>query len=87
MPTMPGPLELLVIGVIALIVFGPEKLPDMARNAGKVLHELRRAASDVRSEISSGLDEVEAGADEPMDEPETPEPAKVTPPAPDREET
>ena len=85
MPTMPGPLELLVIGIIALIVFGPDKLPGMARNAGKVLHELRRAASDVKSEISSGLDEV--SGDELMDEPEDPEPAKVTPPAPDREET
>lgn len=82
MPTMPGPLELLVIGVIALIVFGPDKLPGMARNAGKMLHELRRAASDVRSEISAGLDEVE-----PMDEPEAPEPAKATTPDPDGEET
>lgn len=81
MPTMPGPLELLVIGVIALIVFGPDKLPGMARNAGKMLHELRRAASDVRSEISAGLD------DEPMDEPEAPEPARDTTPAPDAEET
>jgi sec-independent protein translocase protein TatB len=82
MPTMPGPLELLVIGVIALIVFGPDKLPGMARNAGKMLHELRRAASDVRSEISAGLDEAE-----PMDEPEDPEPAKATTPDPDGEET
>jgi Tat protein translocase TatB subunit len=83
MPTMPGPLELLVIGVIALIVFGPDKLPGMARNAGKMLHELRRAASDVRSEISSGLQE----DDEPLDEPDAPEPAKAQPPAPDAEET
>jgi Tat protein translocase TatB subunit len=79
---MPGPLELLVIGVIALIVFGPDKLPGMARNAGKMLHELRRAASDVRSEISAGLDD-----DQPLDEPEDPEPARSKPPAPDREET
>lgn len=82
MPTMPGPLELLVIGVIALIVFGPDKLPGMARNAGKVLHELRRAASDVRSEISAGLED-----DEPMDEPDAPEPAKSNPPVADAEET
>lgn len=86
MPTMPGPLELLVIGVIALIVFGPDKLPGMARNAGKVLHELRRAASDVRSEISSGLQDDEP-LDEPLDEPDAPEPAKAQPPAPDAEET
>jgi TatA/E family protein of Tat protein translocase len=82
MPTMPGPLELIVIGIIALIVFGPDKLPGMARNVGKALHELRRAASDVRSEISAGLED-----DEPLDEPDEPEPAKATPPAPDGEET
>ena len=80
---MPGPLELLAIGVIALIVFGPDKLPSMARNFGKVLHELRRAASDVRSEISSGLNE----DDEPMDEPEAPEPAKPKTPRLGNEET
>ena len=82
MPTMPGPLELLVSGVIALIVFGPDKLPGMARNFGKALHELRRAASDVRSEISSAIDD-----DEPMDEPEAPEPARAQPPSPDGEDT
>lgn len=81
MPSI-GPLELLVVGVIALIVFGPNKLPDMARNLGRALHELRRTASDVRSEISAGLDEV--GVE---DEPETPEPAKTKAADPDSEET
>jgi sec-independent protein translocase protein TatB len=81
MPSI-GPLELLVVGVIALIVFGPDKLPGMARNVGRALHELRRTASDVRSEIQSGLDEVEVA-----DEPETPEPAKPKAADPDSEET
>lgn len=81
MPSI-GPLELLVVGVIALIVFGPNKLPDMARNLGRALHELRRTASDVRSEIASGLDEVAV-----HDEPETPEPAKAKAADPDSEET
>lgn len=70
------------MGLIALIVFGPDKLPGMARNLGKALHELRRAASDVKSEIASGLDD-----DAPLDEPEAPEPARAKPPAPDSEET
>ena len=81
MPSI-GPLELIVVGVIALIVFGPNKLPDMARSFGRALHELRRAASDVRSEIASGLDEVSIA-----DEPETPEPAKTKPSDPDSDET
>jgi sec-independent protein translocase protein TatB len=38
---VPGPQELVVIAVIALLVFGPERLPEMARTAGKWLGRLR----------------------------------------------
>lgn len=38
--------ELIVILVIALIVFGPQKLPELARTLGRALAELRRAADD-----------------------------------------
>lgn len=51
-----GPLEILVVGAIALMVFGPQKLPEIARSIGKALGELRRMASDVKSEFDSGLD-------------------------------
>jgi sec-independent protein translocase protein TatA len=37
----PGPLELIVILVIALIVLGPKKLPEAARSVGKGMRELR----------------------------------------------
>ncbi len=40
-PHVPGPQELLVIAVIALIVFGPDRLPELARTAGKWLGKLR----------------------------------------------
>ena len=46
-----GPMELLVVAVIALIVFGPEKLPDMARKAGNFMADVRRMASDVRTDF------------------------------------
>ena len=50
-----GPLELLVIAMVALIVFGPEKLPRMARQAGRYASELRRMAGNVRDEFESSL--------------------------------
>jgi sec-independent protein translocase protein TatA len=37
----PGPLELMVILVIALIVLGPQKLPEAARSVGKGMRELK----------------------------------------------
>jgi sec-independent protein translocase protein TatB len=40
-PLVPGPQELLVIAVVALLVFGPERLPELARTAGKWLGRLR----------------------------------------------
>jgi sec-independent protein translocase protein TatA len=40
-----GPLELLVIGVIALLVLGPKRLPEAARALGRGLRELREAMS------------------------------------------
>lgn len=51
-----GPLEILTIAVIALLVFGPEKLPDMARTVAKTLGEMRRMASDVQAEFKAGLE-------------------------------
>ena len=66
-----GPLEILVVAVIALIVFGPQRLPEIARTVGKTLAQLRRMAAEVRSEFESGMD-VDAVADEPEDTPPAP---------------
>jgi TatA/E family protein of Tat protein translocase len=45
---MPGPLELVVILVIALLILGPGKLPDVGAALGKSIREFRKAASDVQ---------------------------------------
>lgn len=44
--------EILVILVVALLVFGPKRLPEIARTLGKSMGELRRALDEVRSEVS-----------------------------------
>jgi TatA/E family protein of Tat protein translocase len=41
-----GPLELLVVGIIALLVLGPARLPDAARAVGKGMREFRTALDD-----------------------------------------
>jgi sec-independent protein translocase protein TatA len=43
----PGPLELMVILVVALIVLGPAKLPETARSIGKGMRELKNSLSAV----------------------------------------
>lgn len=52
-----GPTELMVILVLALIVFGPKKLPEMGKSIGKGLREFRKAQMDIKREITEGLDE------------------------------
>lgn len=48
--------ELLLFGVIALIVLGPEKLPQAARTAGQWYAKIRRTVSTLQSEIEAELD-------------------------------
>ena len=43
--------EILVILVIVLLVFGPRRLPELARGIGRSLNEFRRAAEDVKQEL------------------------------------
>ena len=51
--------HLIVIAVIALIVLGPEKLPQVARMVGKALAEFRRITGDFRSTIEGEMREME----------------------------
>ena len=50
-----GPWELIFILLIALIVVGPGKLPDVARSLGKGLNEFKRATSGVRKEFEDAV--------------------------------
>jgi sec-independent protein translocase protein TatA len=50
MPT-PGPLELVIILVIALLILGPGKLPEVGSALGKSIREFRKASSDVQEAV------------------------------------
>ena len=47
--------KILVLAVIAIVVFGPDQLPKMARQAGSTLRELRRLADGATRDIREGL--------------------------------
>ena len=52
-------LELLVILVLGLLLFGPKKLPQMGRTVGKALSEFRRATTDFRMNLEREVDAAE----------------------------
>ena len=54
-----GFMELLVIGIVALLVLGPERLPGAVRTAGLMIGRIKRSFAEVRSQV-----EREIGADE-----------------------
>ena len=47
--------ELLVIGVLALLVFGPSKLPELGRMFGRAMREFRRASDEFRTTVETNL--------------------------------
>lgn len=75
-----GPLEILTVAVLALVVFGPQRLPEIARNIGKAINEVRRMSAEMKSELHDGMSATDT------DVAETPEPAKPVVAPPDEQE-
>lgn len=46
-----GPLEFLVIAIVALLIFGPKKLPELAQTLGKTIRSLKDASRDFERDI------------------------------------
>ncbi|MEJ2313637.1 MAG: Sec-independent protein translocase protein TatB [Nitrospirota bacterium] len=58
-----GMQELIVIFVVALLVFGPKRLPELAKSMGKAMAQLRSAVSDVKTEVEREIRMSETGLD------------------------
>jgi Tat protein translocase TatB subunit len=54
-----GPLELVVVLAVALIVVGPERLPELARSVGRVIRQFRDVQNEVRDLVSSEMDDAD----------------------------
>jgi len=75
--------EIVLILAIALIVIGPERLPEVLRVVGKVLRELRLASNTVMRELTEALDEnpPRPPVPRPAAPPDPPKPGDATPQA------
>ncbi|SKB07564.1 twin-arginine translocase TatA/TatE family subunit [Aeromicrobium choanae] len=62
-----GPLELALLAFVALVVFGPERLPHMARTAGRTIRDLREHSQRLRNDLESQID-LDLKADLDLDE-------------------
>ena len=52
-----GGQEMIIIGLLFLVIFGPSKLPQMARDLGKFMNEARRSMDEFKGELLSDEDD------------------------------
>lgn len=86
MPFNVGPLELVIVLIIALLVIGPKRLPEMGNSIGKTIREFRNASSDVQDAVSLEADAKPATQQMAAAPPAAPAAAPTTPaeaPAPE----
>ena len=57
LPLFIGFPEIIVILIIALMFFGTDKLPEIARGLGKTMSDIRHATTDIKREIKNSVDE------------------------------
>ena len=56
-----GGQEMIIIGLLFLVIFGPSKLPQMARDLGKFVNEARRSMDEFKGELLSDEDDEDEG--------------------------
>src|SRR5215467_5755028 len=64
LPTMLSIPHMIVVFVIVLVVFGPQKLPELARGLGKLMAEFRKASTDFKSAFEEEMRDLERQARE-----------------------
>ena len=57
-----GPLEIVLILIVALVIFGPKRLPELGRSAGKGIREFKKNLNEVEGAVTGALDSGRADA-------------------------
>ena len=63
-PGSQGPVELIIVVLVVLLLFGSTKLPKLARSLGQSINEFKKGKEEIARELKKGADEVKAEADE-----------------------
>ncbi len=66
-----GGVEIFIILIVALVIFGPQKLPEMGRSLGKAIREFKSAGNQIQDEITKVTDEIEQDSEPNIKPPET----------------
>ena len=59
-----GPLEIVLVVLVIIILFGGKKIPELARGLGKGLREFRETTKDLKDEVNSAAEDVKSAVDE-----------------------
>ena len=54
-----GPVEIIVVLVLALVVFGPKRLPEMGKSIGKAIREFKSIGNEIQDEITKVTNDID----------------------------
>ncbi|CAN5438269.1 hypothetical protein BH10CYA1_BH10CYA1_37610 [soil metagenome] len=79
-----SPVDIAIIGVVVLVVFGPKKVPELGKALGQGIGNFKRALSDVTDDVKAGINDSDAKKDiTPAPAPTTSQPPAAAAPATD----
>lgn len=66
-----GGMEVFILLVLALVIFGPQKLPEMGKSLGKAIREFKSAGDEIKDEINKAAEDVKIEPEKTIKPPES----------------